>query len=75
MADIYNSSRQDDVQFARLDIRIAYLQIRARISPLPVAKSSPDGLGATEITDSAVNCQSLKSHLLSTHPNFYDLEA
>jgi len=27
------------------------LQIRARISPLPVAKSPPVGLGATEITD------------------------
>ena len=27
-----------------------YLQIRARRSPLPVAKSFPDGLGATEMT-------------------------
>lgn len=28
----------------------ANLQIRARMSPLPVANSSPCGLGATEIT-------------------------
>lgn len=29
---------------------MTYLQIRARWSPLPVAKYSPVGLGATEIT-------------------------
>jgi hypothetical protein len=29
---------------------IAYLQIRARISPLPVAKRLPVGAGATEMT-------------------------
>lgn len=28
-----------------------YLQILARMSPLPVAKSWPVGLGATEMTD------------------------
>lgn len=31
-------------------IAIAYLQIRARMSPLPVAKRLPVGAGATEMT-------------------------
>jgi hypothetical protein len=30
--------------------RMTYLQIRARMSPLPVAKTPPVGLGATEMT-------------------------
>lgn len=29
---------------------VTYLQILARMSPLPVAKMPPEGLGATEIT-------------------------
>jgi hypothetical protein len=33
-----------------IGIAIAYLQIRARMSPLPVAKRLPVGAGATEMT-------------------------
>lgn len=35
---------------------ITHLQIRARMSPLPVAKTPPVGLGATEMTEFLCPC-------------------
>jgi hypothetical protein len=35
--------------------KITHLQILARMSPLPVAKILPEGLGATEMTGSVSN--------------------
>ena len=42
-----------------------YFQIRARISPLPVAKIPPVGLGATEMTASCQLTARKRPHLLS----------
>lgn len=51
----------------------AYLQILARISPLPVANNWLVGLGATEITVQRLENTSPTDR--NTHPNSYALEA
>ena len=53
-----------------------YLQILARISPLPVAKSSPVGQGATEMTEvcHVSDCRVCRDQR-GTNLNSYVLEA
>ena len=44
-----------------------YFQIRARISPLPVANNVPIGLGATDITN-VIHCQFTVGYVLLNNP-------
>ena len=44
-----------NLRMSEMQANRTYLQIRARRSPLPVAKSFPDGLGATEMTTTTIS--------------------